>query len=373
MFTRKESYIRECIQAAKLVLDEAKKQQALDTASSSGSKDASSGNKDASSDSKDVWTQKWLQGAAASRSAGVNLDESSDEDEDATANGAPGSGGGHSFKPQVKRTLFEGAASAAHDLVKPQWRCADCNCCTSKISEMAYLNMDNTFVKYVDKKMDDALKQAHGKEAGPWANKYQNLTTTRLVCVWCCEKLHQKMYHHPGGHEKAGKLTPEWDRLRKQSFQMNINKTKCGFVLKQTDKIAQERGEVREVSAVELYEKLCKHENLKLSRDWVTDMGPLAVMLYGCPCGCYPLKNGAWYKCVKWGTEMVEGMTDNGEGSGAYWVCAVCGLRWNWTYGHLRLFIVGTRQSIMEGRYWFRHVGDNVDSRLNVKIMEPQI
>ena len=356
-----KEYLKQCIDAARHVLEvEARATSSSATAASSSAE-------------RDTGTQKPQQGAEPVRS--VNLDDSSDDE--GMGNGASGSGdgasgsvGGGSRAPQVKRMLFDGAAAAAREVTRPQWRCADCEFCTSKVSEVAYLtNRDNTFVKYVDKNLDDAMKEAHGGAAAAWKNKYEDFTSTRLVCFSCCEKLHKKSYRQPDGHEKAGKLTPEWDRLRKQSFQMNVNKTKTGFILKQTDKIAQDRGQVREVSAAELYDKLVKHDGLKRSRDWVTDMGPLAVLLYGCPCGCYPMKNGCWYKCVKWGTTMEEGMTNNGEGTGAYWVCAVCGLRWFWKYGHLRLFVVGTRESIMEGRYWFRHVGHNVDTNAEAKIL----
>ncbi len=292
----------------------------------------------------------------------VPIESSDDEmgERVGSTNGASGSGGA-----PPSAVTFDGAASAAQEVEKASWCCADCEFATTSISRVAYLLPDNSFVKHVDKKVHDAMSVARGGELSKWKNGFENLSASRLVCIGCCERLHSKQYRN----KETGKPTSEWDRLRKASMLMNLNKSRAGFVLRETDAIMQQKSKGTAVNSADLYDKLAKSEALKRGRDWVTDMGPLAVLLYGCPCGRYPTKNGCWYKCIKNGTIMIEGMTSNGDGTGGFWMCAVCKLRWNWTYGHLRLFVIGTVQSIQEGRYWFRHVGNNVDSAAEAKIL----
>ncbi len=285
------------------------------------------------------------------------------------ASGASGSGSAAAAAADVGTVTFDGAAGCVRGEAEPtSWHCDDCGGSFLQRSVLAYLSPDNSFKKHTDHSVDDALKAARGAGPRAWTNEFKaSAGALRLVCISCCERLHSKVYVNT----VTKRPTSEWTRHRKGSQNMDIHPTKAEFVMKMQDQVLKAKSkEPPKISAAEVYKQLRESSDLRLGRDWVTDLGEIASLHYGCAgCKRYPLKSNSWYKAIKCTiTDIVPNMTTGGEQTG-YWLCCGCLKRWTWRDGtDQRLFVVGTAESIRGGDYFYMFIGKDVTSAHEAKL-----
>ena len=96
------------------------------------------------------------------------------------------------------------------------------------------------------------------------------------------------------------------------------------------------------MTSEEVYELLTNNPTARAATDFVNEISPLMVILYGCDdCKGYPLRSNSWYRCIKTGKALEGGLTAVGESAG-HWRCSGCLKRWTWaTDGEKRVFVIG--------------------------------
>ena len=143
-----------------------------------------------------------------------------------------------------------------------------------------------------------------------------------------------------------------------------MTKTKVDFVMNMQSAALKEIGDAAPShTAKDIYDMLRANKYSALARDWVTDLGPFACLLYGCrKCRRHPARSNSWLKAIRNKVELAPGLTDTGDDKG-FWLCAACLDKWCWaTGGTERLFVVGSKQSIAVGEYFYMMIGDETAS-----------
>ena len=260
---------------------------------------------------------------------------------------------------KIRKITFDGA-SARSQAPLQIWTCSDCSRNFGVRSWLAYLDENNEFAFVDDPRFAAAYTEAVTRKVMPWSNHFENERglKKRLVCAFCASKLHKEEYVHVG--PKTGQLstTPRFDKARKRT-EGKPTKSSTMHTLKQLDNLLEQQVVVRDdmpkVRAQDAFLKIERHEASKKGRDWVTPIGPIASQHYGCwLCHSNPSRSNSWYRCVRMGIEVREGQTE----TDGYWLCARCGKRWTWRVsGNKRLFVMGSKEMMDQGIYFFAHSG----------------
>ena len=249
---------------------------------------------------------------------------------------------------------FDGASGAARAEPELHHECCDCKTAYAFYSHLAYLLPDNTFAVNPDVLISSAVQKVTGQG---FKNKYLK-SGVRLVCYKCCEKLHEKVYVGVNN-----KLNSEWQNKQRSTKRSAVPKAKVRRILKDIEERAQRLSpsDTPAVTVSSVYDMLLQIPQVRAASDFVTEISPLMVMLYGCDrCKCYPLRSNAWFRCIKTGTDDdAEGLTAAGEKAG-HWRCASCLKRWGWSSdGHKRLFVIGADDGDDDSQYFFAYIGNS--------------
>ena len=257
-------------------------------------------------------------------------------------------------------------ASAGSQQALSAWNCAQCGKAYALASVVAYLQADNTFVTEDNPNFKAAIALVKEGVEPLWSNRFSATKTIaqRLVCIHCCEKLHDAVY------TKDGKPTPRWDKLRKRS-QGCVSKSSTEHILEQVNKQARAGADnLPMVDVKDVFGGLEAHDAAKKGRDWIEWLGPLCTFHYGCGyCSSFPTKSSSWYRAIKKTKPLAEGMSSLGDKTG-YWYCAAshCVKRWSWAVGgRRRLLVIGSEDMISRGIYYFAYV-EKVNSECENKI-----
>ena len=190
---------------------------------------------------------------------------------------------------------FDGASTNSQQPL-PIWSCTDCRKSYAVASAVAYLRVDNTFVKEDNPNFKAAIALAREGKEPQWSNRFSATKTIaqRLVCINCCERLHGEKYIN------NGKPSARWDKLRKRSHGC-VSKSSTEHILKQVNKRARAGADhLPVVDVKDVFARLEANDAAKKGQDWIEWLGPLCTFHYGCGhCLCFPTKSSSWYRAVK--------------------------------------------------------------------------
>ena len=170
-------------------------------------------------------------------------------------------------------------ASAGSQQALSAWNCAQCGKAYALASVVAYLQADNTFVTEDNQNFKAAISLVKEKVEPLWSNRFSATKTIeqRLVCIHCCEKLHDAVY------TKDGKPTPRWDKLRKRS-QGCVSKSSTEHILEQVNKQARAGADnLPMVDVKDVFARLEANDAAKKGKDWIGGWAPFArsIMVVG--------------------------------------------------------------------------------------------
>ncbi len=241
------------------------------------------------------------------------------------------------------------------------WTCQDCGNTFAVISMLAYLKQNNeAAVLLSDKKLvEQTMQVQHGYSAALEPTSVTD--NARLVCVYCCEKYHNKTYL-----SSAGKPTSAFAAIRKRSSGCHKQcPSAVNWMLNLHDKkIQHHTGYKPEIASKDIYNTLEKWNSLAKDSFAGTLCDGLLSVKVGCrPCLHYPLSSTGFYR-----DSAAHPETGISPSDWFSWVCAKCGERNLWANGAYRLLTIGSTESIAEGKYLFAYVQEKV-SRNNENLM----
>jgi hypothetical protein len=249
---------------------------------------------------------------------------------------------------------FDGASTNVQQPL-PLWICTHCGQGYAIASVVAYLQADNSFVKEDNPNFKAAIALAKEGTEPKWSNRFSETTriAQKLVCVHCCEQLHDTVY------TKNGKPTARWGKLRKRSHG-SVSKSSTEHILNLVNKQTREGADqLPKVDVKDVFARLEANDAAKKGMDWIEWLGPMCTFHNGCAfCQSFPMQSSSWYRATKKARKVQEGQTTLGETVG-YWLCAVdgCLQRWSWKKGgERRLMVIGTEHMILSGEYYFAYV-----------------